>query len=247
MAGHSKWANIQHRKGRQDKLRSKLFSKLAKEITVAAKMGDPDPEKNPRLRMAVKEAKVKSVPKDVIDRAIKKSQGGDAESYDEIRYEGYGPNGIALVVEAMTDNRNRTASNVRSYFTKSGGDMGQTGSVSFMFDRVGEIVYPAAAGDADTVMLAAIEAGADDVESDDEGHWIYCADTALNEVSAALEAALGESETAKLIWKPQAPTEVTDLETAQKLMRLIDTLEDDDDVQTVTGNFDISEEVAAQL
>ena len=247
MAGHSKWANIQHRKGRQDKLRSKLFSKLAKEITVAAKMGDPDPEKNPRLRMAVKEAKVKSVPKDVIDRAIKKSQGGDAESYDEIRYEGYGPNGIALVVEAMTDNRNRTASNVRSYFTKSGGDMGQTGSVSFMFDRVGEIVYPAAAGDADTVMLAAIEAGADDVESDNEGHWIYCADTALNEVSAALEAALGESETAKLIWKPQAPTEVTDLETAQKLMRLIDTLEDDDDVQTVTGNFDISEEVAAQL
>ena len=138
MAGHSKWANIKHRKGRQDKLRSKLFSKLAKEITVAAKMGDPDPEKNPRLRLAVKEAKSKSVPKDVIDRAIKKSQGGDAETYDEIRYEGYGPNGIALVVEAMTDNRNRTASNVRSYFTKSGGDMGQTGSVAFMFDRVGD-------------------------------------------------------------------------------------------------------------
>ncbi|MEQ3642594.1 MAG: YebC/PmpR family DNA-binding transcriptional regulator [Paracoccus sp. (in: a-proteobacteria)] len=247
MAGHSKWANIQHRKGRQDKLRSKLFSKLAKEITVAAKMGDPDPEKNPRLRLAVKEAKSKSVPKDVIDRAIKKSQGGDAETYDEIRYEGYGPNGIALVVEAMTDNRNRTASNVRSYFTKSGGDMGQTGSVSFMFDRVGEIVYPASAGDADTVMLAALEAGADDVESDEDGHWIYCADTALNEVSSALEASLGESDTAKLIWKPQAPTEVTDLETAQKLMRLIDTLEDDDDVQTVTGNFDISEEIAAQL
>ena len=247
MAGHSKWANIQHRKGRQDKLRSKLFSKLAKEITVAAKMGDPDPEKNPRLRLAVKEAKSKSVPKDVIDRAIKKSQGNDAETYDEIRYEGYGPNGIALVVEAMTDNRNRTASNVRSYFTKSGGDMGQTGSVSFMFDRVGEIVYPASAGDADTVMLAALEAGADDVESDEEGHWIYCADTALNEVSSALEASLGESDTAKLIWKPQAPTEVTDLETAQKLMRLIDTLEDDDDVQTVTGNFDISEEIAAQL
>lgn len=247
MAGHSKWANIQHRKGRQDKLRSKLFSKLAKEITVAAKMGDPDPEKNPRLRLAVKEAKVKSVPKDVIDRAIKKSQGGDAESYDEIRYEGYGPNGIALVVEAMTDNRNRTASNVRSYFTKAGGDMGQTGSVSFMFDRVGEIVYPATAGDADTVMMAALEAGADDVESDDEGHWIYCADTALNEVSRALETALGEADSTKLIWKPQAPTEVSDLETAQKLMKLIDTLEDDDDVQTVTGNFDISEEVAAQL
>ncbi|SCY01309.1 YebC/PmpR family DNA-binding transcriptional regulator [Paracoccus tibetensis] len=247
MAGHSKWANIQHRKGRQDKLRSKLFSKLAKEITVAAKMGDPDPEKNPRLRLAVKEAKSKSVPKDVIDRAIKKSQGGDAENYDEIRYEGYGPNGIALVVEAMTDNRNRTASNVRSYFTKAGGDLGQTGSVSFMFDRVGEIMYPLSAGDADTVMLAALEAGADDVQSDEEGHWIYCADTALNDVAVALEASLGESETAKLIWKPQAPTEVTDAETAAKLMKLIDALEDDDDVQNVTGNFDLSDEVAAQM
>lgn len=247
MAGHSKWANIQHRKGKQDAARSKLFSKLAKEITVAAKMGDPDPEKNPRLRLAVKEAKSNSMPKDVIERAIKKSQGGDADTYEEIRYEGYGPNGIALIVEAMTDNRNRTASNVRSYFTKSGGDLGQSGSVSFMFDRVGEIVYPASAGDADTVMLAALEAGADDVQSDDEGHWIYCADTALNEVATALEASLGESETAKLIWKPQAPTEITDPETAQKLMKLIETLEDDDDVQNVTGNFDISDEIAASL
>ena len=179
MAGHSKWANIQHRKGKQDKLRSKLFSKLAKEITVAAKMGDPDPDKNPRLRLAVKEARANSMPKDVIDRAIKKSQGGDADTYEEIRYEGYGPNGIAIIVEAMTDNRNRTASNVRSYFTKHGGDLGQTGSVGFMFDRVGEIMYPAAAGDADTVMMAALEAGATDVESDDEGHWIYTADTDL--------------------------------------------------------------------
>ena len=247
MAGHSKWANIQHRKGKQDAIRAKLFSRLSKEITVAAKMGDPDPDKNPRLRLAVKEAKSSSVPKDVIDRAIKKAIGGDAENYDEIRYEGYGPNGIAVIVEAMTDNRNRTASNVRSYFTKSGGDMGQTGSVSFMFDRVGEIKYPADAGDADTVMMAAIEAGADDVESDEEGHWIYCADTDLNDVTTALEAALGESETAKLIWKPQAPTEIADLDTAQKLMRLIETLEDDDDVQNVTGNFDLSDEVAAQL
>ena len=247
MAGHSKWANIQHRKGKQDKLRSKLFSKLAKEITVAAKMGDPDPDKNPRLRLAVKEAKSSSVPKDVIDRAIKKSQGGDAENYDEIRYEGYGPNGIAIIVEAMTDNRNRTASNVRSYFTKYGGDMGQTGSVSFMFDRKGEIMYLASAGDADTVMMAAIEAGAEDVESDEDGHWIYTSDTDLNEVSTALEAALGESETAKLIWKPQAPTEIADLETAQKLMKLLDALEEDDDVQNVTGNFDLSEEVAAEL
>ncbi|MDO5632618.1 MAG: YebC/PmpR family DNA-binding transcriptional regulator [Paracoccus sp. (in: a-proteobacteria)] len=246
MAGHSKWANIQHRKGRQDAIRSKLFSKLAKEITVAAKMGDPDPEKNPRLRLAVKEAKSNSVPKDVIDRAIKKSLGGDAENYDEIRYEGYGPNGVAIMVEAMTDNRNRTASNVRSYFTKHGGDLGQSGSVAFMFDRKGEIMYPTSVGDADTVMMAAIEAGAEDVESDEDGHWIYCADTDLNEVSTALEAALGESETAKLIWKPQAPTEI-DLETAQKLMKLIEALEDDDDVQNVTGNFELSDEVAAQL
>lgn len=246
MAGHSKWANIQHRKGRQDKLRSKLFSKLAKEITVAAKMGDPDPEKNPRLRLAVKAAKAVSCPKDVIDRAIKKSQGGDAEDYTEIRYEGYGPNGIAVIVEAMTDNLNRTASNVRSYFTKYGGNLGTTGSVSFMFDRVGEITYPVSAGDADTVLMAALEAGADDVESDEEGHWIYCADTSLSEVSETLETALGESTESKLVWKPQNRTNV-DLDTARTLMKLIDALEEDDDVQTVTGNFDIPEDVAAQL
>jgi len=246
MAGHSKWANIQHRKGKQDKLRSKMFSKLAKEITVAAKMGDPDPDKNPRLRLAVKAAKAASVPKDVIDRAIRKSQGGDAEDYTEIRYEGYGPNGIAIIVETMTDNLNRTASNVRSYFTKHGGNLGTTGSVSFMFDRVGEIIYPAAAGDADTVMMAALEAGADDVESDGDGHWIYCADTALAEVSEALETALGESTESRLIWKPQTRTDV-DLETATRLMKLIDTLEEDDDVQTVTANFDVPEDVAAKL
>ncbi len=246
MAGHSKWANIQHRKGRQDKIRAKLFSKLSKEITVAAKMGDPDPDKNPRLRLAVKEAKSVSVPKDVIDRAIKKSQGGDAENYDEIRYEGYAPNGIAVIVEAMTDNRNRTASNVRSTFTKYGGNLGETGSVSFMFERKGEIMYTASVGDADTVMMAAIEAGAEDVESDEDGHWIYCADTDLNEVATSLEAQLGESETTKLIWKPQTTTEV-DLETAQKVMKLIEALEDDDDVQNVTANIDVPEEVAAQL
>ncbi|GGH52147.1 YebC/PmpR family DNA-binding transcriptional regulator [Frigidibacter albus] len=246
MAGHSKWANIQHRKGRQDKLRSKLFSKLAKEITVAAKMGDPDPDKNPRLRLAVKAAKAVSCPKDVIDRAIKKSMGGDAEDYSEIRYEGYGVNGIAIIVEAMTDNLNRTASNVRSYFTKCGGNLGQTGSVSHSFDRVGEITYPATTGDADTVMMAALEAGADDVESDDDGHWIYCQVEALSDVSDKLEAILGESSESKLVWKPQTRTEV-DLETAQKLMRLIDMLEEDDDVQAVTHNFDIPEDVAAQL
>lgn len=246
MAGHSKWANIQHRKGKQDKLRSKLFSKLAKEITVAAKMGDPDPDKNPRLRLAVKAAKAVSCPKDVIERAIKKSQGGDAADYTEIRYEGYGAGGIAIIVEAMTDNINRTASNVRSYFTKAGGNLGQTGSVSHSFDRVGEITYPASAGDADSVMMAALEAGADDVESDEEGHWIYCQVEDLSTVSDALEQALGESTEAKLIWKPQSRTEV-DLDTAQKLMKLIDLLEEDDDVQTVTHNFDVPEDVAAQL
>jgi YebC/PmpR family DNA-binding regulatory protein len=246
MAGHSKWANIQHRKGRQDAARSKLFSKLAKEITVAAKMGDPDPDKNPRLRLAVKEAKSQSVPKDVIDRAIKKSLGGDAENYDEIRYEGYGPGGVAVIVEAMTDNRNRTASNVRSTFSKNGGNLGETGSVSFMFERKGEITYAASIGDEDTVMMAAIEAGAEDVESSEEGHLIYCADTDLNEVSTALEAELGESESTKLVWRPSTTTEM-DLDGMQKLMKLIDALEDDDDVQRVTANFEVSDEVMAQL
>jgi YebC/PmpR family DNA-binding regulatory protein len=246
MAGHSKWANIQHRKGKQDKLRSKMFSKLAKEITVAAKMGDPDPDKNPRLRLAVKAAKAQSMPKDVIDRAIKKSQVGEGDDYTEIRYEGYGPNGIAVIVEALTDNLNRTASNVRSYFTKNGGNLGTTGSVSFMFDRVGEISYPLSAGDADTVMMAALEAGAEDVETDDEGHWIYCPDTMLGEVSDALEKALGESSESKLVWRPQTRTDV-DYDTAVKLMKLIDTLEEDDDVQTVTANFDVPEDVAAKL
>jgi YebC/PmpR family DNA-binding regulatory protein len=246
MAGHSKWANIQHRKGRQDKLRAKLFSKMAKEITVAAKMGDPDPDKNPRLRMAVKEAKSSSVPKDVIDRAIKKSQAGEGEDYEEIRYEGYGPNGVAVIVEAMTDNRNRTASTVRSTFSKCGGNLGETGSVGFMFDRKGAVEYPATVGDADTVMMAAIEAGAEDVESSEEGHTVWCADTDLSEVSNALEAELGESSTTKLVWKPTISTEM-DLEGMEKLMRLIDALEDDDDVQRVTSNFEASDEVMEQL
>ncbi|QPM92100.1 YebC/PmpR family DNA-binding transcriptional regulator [Pseudooceanicola algae] len=246
MAGHSKWANIQHRKGRQDAARSKLFSKLSKEITVAAKMGDPDPDKNPRLRMAVKEAKSQSVSKDVIDRAIKKSQAGDGDDYEEIRYEGYGPNGVAVIVEAMTDNRNRTASSVRSTFSKNGGNLGETGSVAFMFDRKGEVVYPASVGDADTVMMAAIEAGAEDVESSEDGHVIWCADTDLNDVATALEEALGESDSTKLVWKPTTSTEM-DLEGMQKLMKLIDALEDDDDVQRVTANFEADDAVMEQL
>ena len=246
MAGHSKWANIQHRKGRQDAVRAKLFSKLSKEITVAAKMGDPDPEKNPRLRLAVKEAKSQSMPKDNIDRAIKKSQAGDGDEYEEIRYEGYGPNGVAVIVETMTDNRNRTASTVRSTFTKNGGNLGETGSVGFMFDRKGTVTYPADVGDADTVLMAAIEAGAEDVESSEDGHVVWCADTDLNEVATALEAELGESEQTKLVWRPTTTTEL-DLEGMQKLMRLIEALEDDDDVQRVTANFEASDEVMEQL
>ncbi len=246
MAGHSKWANIQHRKGRQDAVRSKLFSKLSKEITVAAKMGDPDPEKNPRLRMAVKEAKSVSVPKDVIDRAIKKSIAGEDNDYEEIRYEGYGPNGVAVIVETMTDNRNRTASTVRSTFAKNGGNLGETGSVGFMFERTGEVVYAAEIGDADTIMMAAIEAGAEDVDSSHEGHVITCADTDLNMVGTALESELGESVSTKLIWKPTMTTEL-DLEGMQKLMKLVDALEDDDDVQRVTSNFEASDEVMDQL
>ena len=246
MAGHSKWANIQHRKGRQDAARSKLFSKFSKEITVAAKMGDPDPDKNPRLRLAVKEAKSNSMPKDNIERAIKKAIGGDGDAYEEIRYEGYGPNGVAVIVETMTDNRNRTASNVRSTFTKNGGNLGETGSVAFMFDRKGEITYPATVGDADTVMMAAIEAGAEDVESSEDGHLIWCVDSDLNEVSNALEAELGESDSTKLVWKPQTSTELG-LDDMRKLMKLIDALEDDDDVQRVTSNFEASDEVMDQL
>jgi YebC/PmpR family DNA-binding regulatory protein len=246
MAGHSKWANIQHRKGRQDAVRAKLFSKLSKEITVAAKMGDPDPDKNPRLRLAVKEARANSMPKDNIERAIKKSQGGDAETYENIRYEGYGPNGVAVIVEALTDNRNRTASNVRSTFSKNGGNLGETGSVAFMFDRMGSVTYPAAVGDADAVMEAAIEAGADDVESDAETHVIYCAAEDLAEVAGALEASLGEADSARLIWRPQTMTEV-DEDQGRTLMKLIEALEDDDDVQTVTANFEMSDAVMEAL
>jgi YebC/PmpR family DNA-binding regulatory protein len=246
MAGHSKWANIQHRKGRQDAVRGKLFSKFSKEITVAAKMGDPDPDKNPRLRLAIKEAKSQSMPKDNIERAIKKAMGGEGEDYEEIRYEGYGPNGVAVIVEAMTDNRNRTASTVRSTFSKNGGNLGETGSVGFMFERKGEISYPAEVGDSDTVMMAAIEAGAEDVESAEDGHVIWCVDSDLNEVATALEAELGESSSTKLVWKPVTTTEM-DLEGMQKLMKLIDALEDDDDVQRVTTNFEASDEVMEKL
>ncbi|HEV7436311.1 MAG TPA: YebC/PmpR family DNA-binding transcriptional regulator [Pseudorhizobium sp.] len=246
MAGHSQFKNIMHRKGRQDAIRSKMFSKLAREITVAAKSGLPDPTANSALRLAIQNAKAQSMPKDNIDRAIKKASGADAENYDAVRYEGYGPGGVAVIVEALTDNRNRTASSVRSTFTKAGGALGETGSVSFSFDHLGEITYKLSAGDADTVMEAAIEAGADDVVTDEEGHTITCAFESLGEVTKALEASLGEAETVKTIWKPQNTVPV-DEEKAQSLMKLIDTLEDDDDVQTVYSNFEVSDEVMAKL
>ncbi|WP_152045115.1 YebC/PmpR family DNA-binding transcriptional regulator [Aureimonas psammosilenae] len=246
MAGHSQFKNIMHRKGRQDSMRSKLFSKLAREITVAAKSGMADPAMNPRLRLAVNNAKAESMPKDNIDRAIKKAVGGDTENYDEVRYEGYGPGGVAVIVEALTDNRNRTASNVRSYFTKSGGALGETGSVSFMFDHVGEIVYGTKAGDADKVMEAAIEAGADDVASDEDGHRIYTAFEDLGEVSAALEKSLGEASSVKAIWRPQTGTPL-DEEKAQSILKLVGNLDEDDDVQNVYANFEIDDAIMAKL
>jgi YebC/PmpR family DNA-binding regulatory protein len=246
MAGHSQFKNIMHRKGRQDAVKSKIFSKLAREITVAAKMGVPDPAMNARLRLAVQNAKAESMPKDNIQRAINKASGGDAESYDEVRYEGYGPGGVALIVEALTDNRNRTASNVRAAFTKAGGALGETGSVSFMWDRVGEIFYAAKAGSADKVMEAAIDAGADDVQSDEDGHTILCAFDSIGDVARALEGALGEAESVKVIWKPQTSVPV-DEDRAQSLMKLVAVLDDDDDVQNVYANFDIDEATLARL
>ena len=238
MAGHSKFKNIMHRKGRQDAARSKLFSKLSREITVAAKAGMPDPAMNPRLRLAVANARAESMSKDVIDRAIKKAAGGDAETYEEIRYEGFGPGGVGVIVEVLTDNRNRAASNVRSIFGKNGGNLGETGSVSFMFDRVGQIVYPAAAGSEDAVMEAAIEAGADDVESDEDGHTIYTAFEALSEVATALEKTLGEAKSTSIVWRPKTLTPISG-DPAATLMKLIDALDDDDDVQNVYTNEDI--------
>jgi YebC/PmpR family DNA-binding regulatory protein len=246
MAGHSHAKNIMHRKGKSDAARSKVFSKLAREITVAAKLGMPDPAFNARLRLAVTNARAQSMPKDNIDRAIKKASGGDGENYDEIRYEGYGPGGVAIIVETLTDNRNRTASNVRSYFSKNGGAMGETNSVGFMFDKVGEITYPLSAGSEDKVMEAAIEAGADDVESDEEGHYITTSFEAMVDVAAALEKVLGEAESVKAIWRPQNNTPI-DAEKGATLMKLISTLEEDDDVQNVYSNFEMSDEDAAKL
>jgi YebC/PmpR family DNA-binding regulatory protein len=246
MAGHSKFKNIMHRKGAQDKKRSALFSKLSREITVAAKMGLPDPDANARLRAAVIAARAQSMPKDNIQRAIDKAAGADGENYEEIRYEGYGPGGTAIIVEALTDNRNRTATNIRTAFSKNGGNLGTAGSVSHGFERLGLIEYGAGAGNADAVFEAALEAGADDVESGDDGHEIWTAVDSLHEVAKALEAALGEPEGVKLAWKPNLTVEVGE-EDAGKLFKMIDTLEEDDDVQTVWGNYDVPEDVMERL
>jgi len=240
MAGHSKFKNIMHRKGRADAVRSKLFSKLSREITVAAKAGLPDPAMNARLRLAVANAKAESMPKDNIDRAIKKASGADADSYEEIRYEGFGPGGVGVIVEILTDNRNRAAGNVRSIFAKNGGNLGETGSVSFMFDRMGQVVYPASAGSEDQIMEAALEAGAEDVESDEESHTIFTAFDSLSEVAQALEAALGAAKSTNIVWRPKTLTPVEG-DAVATLMKLIDSLEDDDDVQNVYGNYDVSD------
>ena len=246
MAGHSQFKNIMHRKGRQDAARSKMFSKLAREITVAAKLGAPDPAMNPRLRLAVQNARAQSMPKDNIQRAVNKASGGDSENYEEVRYEGYGPGGVAVIVEALTDNRNRTVSSVRAAFAKSGGSLGETGSVAFMFDRVGEILYPASAGDEDKVMEAAIDAGAEDVRSPGDGHAIICGFEDIGDVSSALEGSLGEAESVKAIWRPQTGAPV-DEDRARSVLSLIEALEDDDDVQNVYANFEVDDEMMAKL
>jgi YebC/PmpR family DNA-binding regulatory protein len=246
MAGHSQFKNIMHKKGKQDAIRSKLFSKLAREITVAAKFGLPDPAMNARLRAAVLEARAENMPKDNIDRAIKKASAADTESYDEVRYEGYAPGGVAVIVEALTDNRNRTAGEVRSYFTKAGGSLAETGAVSFMFDRVGLILFDRKVADDEAMLEAAIEAGADDVVSGEEEHEVVSSVAALRDAQKALEAKFGEPLRASIVWRPQNTIAVDD-EAGEKILRLIGALEDNDDVQTVTANFEVSEALLERM
>src|SRR3972149_7246830 len=246
MAGHSQFKNIMHRKGKQDKVRSKLFGKLAREITVAAKMGLPDPAFNPRLRAAIIAARAKTMPKDNIERAVKKASGSDAESYDEIRYEGYGPGGVAVIVEALTDNHNRTAGEVRATFTKHGGNLATTGAVSLMFTHVGVGGYDAKVASADAMLEAAIEAGAEDVTSNDDGHQIFTTSATLREVAKALEAKFGEPRKAALLWKPQNTVALDD-EAGEKMLKLIELLDDNDDVQNVYANFEVSDALMQKM
>jgi YebC/PmpR family DNA-binding regulatory protein len=246
MAGHSQFKNIMHKKGKQDAIRSKLFSKLAREITVAAKLGLPDPAMNPRLRAAVLAARAENMPKDNIERAIKKASGADAENYEEVRYEGYAPGGVAVIVEALTDNRNRTAGEVRSYFTKAGGALAETGAVSFMFNHVGLIEYDAKVASEDEMMEAAIDAGADDVQSSEDGHEVLTSLEGLRDVAQALEVKFGEPRKAAIIWRPQNTIAVDD-EAGEKILKLVGSLEDNDDVQTVYANFEVSDALIAKL
>ena len=246
MAGHSQFKNIMHRKGRQDKARSKLFGKLAREITVSAKLGLPDPAFNPRLRAAVLAARAENMPKDNIDRAIKKSQGTDTENYDEIRYEGYGPGGVAVIVEALTDNRNRTAGEVRAIFSKNGGNLAETGAVSFMFNHIGAVEYDAKAATADAMLEAAIDARAEDVVSNEEGHQVFTTPDTLNDVAKALEAKFGEPRKSSMLWKPQNTIALDD-EAGEKVLKLIESLDDSDDVQNVYANFEVSDALVAKM
>ena len=246
MAGHSQFKNIMHKKGRADKARSKLFSKLAREITVSAKLGMPDPDFNPRLRAAILAAKAENMPKDNIERAVKKSQGGDTETYDEIRYEGYAPGGVAVIVEALTDNNNRTAGEVRAIFTKAGGNLATTGAVSFMFDHLGVVEYDAKVATADQMLEAAIEAGAEDVISDENGHQIVTKTDTLHEVAKALEAKFGEPRKSGMMWKPQNTVAVDD-EAGEKIIKLMDALDDNDDVQNVYANFEVSDALLQKM
>ena len=246
MAGHSQFKNIMHKKGRKDAARAKMFTKIAREITVAAKSGLPDPTMNPRLRLAIQAARAENMPKDNIERAIKKAIGGDSEAYEQIRYEGYAPGGVAVIAEALTDNRNRTGGAVRAAFTKHGGNLASTGAVAHMFEHVGEIRFKAGAGSPDAILEAAIEAGADDAASDETGHVVTCSFDNLGTIAGALEEKLGEPESVRAIWKPNLSTEV-DEDNAQSIMKLIAALEDDDDVQNVFANFEVSEDVLKKL
>jgi YebC/PmpR family DNA-binding regulatory protein len=246
MAGHSQFKNIMHRKGRQDAAKSKLFGKLAREITVSAKLGVPDPGMNPRLRAAILAARAENMPKDNIERAIKKAAGGDGENYEEIRYEGYGPGGVAVIVEVLTDNRNRAAGEVRATFTKAGGNLAETGAVAFMFDHVGVIEYDAKAASADAMFEAALDAGADDVVSSENGHEIYASPDRFGSVAKALEQKFGEPRKASLVWRPQNTVSVDD-EQGEKLLKLIEHLNDSDDVQNVYANFEVSDALVEKM
>ena len=246
MAGHSHAKNVMFRKSKSNVARSKLFSKLAREIIVASKMGLPDPDHNARLRAAVNAAKAQSMPKDNIERAIKKGQGGDAENYDEVRYEGYGPGGVALIVEALTDNRQRTVADVRAAFSKHGGALGEAGSVAFMFDRVGVIAYPKDKGSEDAMLEAALDAGAEECISSDDGHEFLTTVEDFAAVREALEAKLGAPESSGILFRPQNTAPVSD-NVGETLMKLIDVLDDNDDVQRVTGNYELSDALIAKL